>query len=214
MPVLTYPGGSRVEHLGCQGNKGQVVLCSALPHGKHPVGARPWHLSLWLPGALALGKAAESGSVGSTVIGRTGKLGASRGPCPGQPVTLELWDLLWIPPTPRPGFTPSAQIYGHHRKEQFPNKEPHLGVPAKTGSSISEDSTEEEHYSKCQGAGAEEGAAELGKEVGDPGSPLLPPPPAHNHWKKPPAIALPCPRHPAATKRFRKKSTVGWGPER
>ncbi|ELK27010.1 Chloride channel protein 1 [Myotis davidii] len=48
----------------------------------------------------------------------------------------------------RPNAHPT-QIYGHH-KEQFSEKEQGMGMPRKMGSSATMDSTDEDHYSKCQ----------------------------------------------------------------
>ncbi|EPQ05606.1 Chloride channel protein 1 [Myotis brandtii] len=48
----------------------------------------------------------------------------------------------------RPNAHPT-QIYGHH-KEQFSDKEQGMGMPRKMGSSATMDSTDEDHYSKCQ----------------------------------------------------------------
>ncbi|KAM8815545.1 chloride channel protein 1 isoform 3-T3 [Rhynchonycteris naso] len=42
-----------------------------------------------------------------------------------------------------------TQIYGHH-KEHFSDKEQGIRMPKKTGSSVTMQSTEEDHYSKCQ----------------------------------------------------------------
>ncbi|XP_066118599.1 chloride channel protein 1 isoform X2 [Saccopteryx bilineata] len=42
-----------------------------------------------------------------------------------------------------------TQIYGHH-KDHFSDKEQDIGMPKKTGSSVTMESTEEDHYSKCQ----------------------------------------------------------------
>lgn len=52
----------------------------------------------------------------------------------------------------RHSHSPSVQIYGHH-KEQFSDKEQGMGMPRKMGSSATMDSTDEDHYSKCQGDG-------------------------------------------------------------
>lgn len=46
----------------------------------------------------------------------------------------------------------SVQIYGH-RKEQFSDKEQDAGMLKKMGSRATMDSTDEDHYSKCQGDG-------------------------------------------------------------
>uniref|UniRef100_A0A8C3VZC1 Chloride channel protein n=1 Tax=Catagonus wagneri TaxID=51154 RepID=A0A8C3VZC1_9CETA len=46
--------------------------------------------------------------------------------------------------------THPTQIYGH-RKEQFSNVEPDVGMPDKLGSRASMDSKDDDHYSKCQG---------------------------------------------------------------
>ncbi|KAM7120389.1 chloride channel protein 1 [Molossus nigricans] len=48
----------------------------------------------------------------------------------------------------RPNAHPT-QIYGHHR-EQFAHKEQDVEMPEKMGSSVTMDSTDEDHYSKCQ----------------------------------------------------------------
>lgn len=50
-------------------------------------------------------------------------------------------------------YSPSAQIYGHH-KEQFSDKKQDMGMPKKTDSSATMDSKDEDHSSKCQGDGA------------------------------------------------------------
>ncbi|XP_024428619.2 chloride channel protein 1 isoform X1 [Desmodus rotundus] len=49
---------------------------------------------------------------------------------------------------PHPNSHP-RQIYGHH-KEQFSDKEQDMGTPKQMGSSETMDSTDEDHYSKCQ----------------------------------------------------------------
>lgn len=58
---------------------------------------------------------------------------------------------------------PSVQTYGHH-KEQFSDKEQDMGMPKRMGSSTTLDSTDEDHYSKCQGDGDR-----AGKECGPEG---------------------------------------------
>lgn len=55
-------------------------------------------------------------------------------------------------PQDRHSHPPSVQIYGHH-KEQFSDKEQDMGTPKQMGSSETMDSTDEDHYSKCQGDG-------------------------------------------------------------